>query len=142
MPCSVKVSLKAIGDASLFRNQLPAMLCSSYNQGKLAHAVYQCCVCSVAVLGKCAIMIFAVCISITLGAFFTSALDFKGVLCSSTLGMRHVPQPLGRCQEKRIFRCGSECCGRCLLVVKRRSRRLFVGAPFPILFRAWFPRRI
>ena len=32
-PCSVAVALRAIGDASLFRDQLPAMLCSSGTKG-------------------------------------------------------------------------------------------------------------
>ena len=31
--CSVAVAPMAMGDASLFRSQLPDMLCSSYNQG-------------------------------------------------------------------------------------------------------------
>ena len=32
-PCSVAVALRAIGGASLFRDQLPAMLCSSGTKG-------------------------------------------------------------------------------------------------------------
>ena len=80
--------------------------------------------------------IITVCRSITLGAFFIHALDFKEALCSSALGMRHLLQPLGRWQEKRVFTSAPICCGRCLRVVKRCSRRLLVRAELPILFRA------